>query len=81
MSWKVCAHRGVKLPENTTCGGMCADFPACLPPPSAELIETIRVSIHLTSADHDRRQAIHNTLDAINGAIGEGTAEKGECTP
>ncbi len=81
MSRNVCAHRGKKLPDNTTCGGMCADFPACLPPSSPELIESIRASIRLTSADHDRRRAIRSTLDAINGAIGEGTSENGECGP
>jgi hypothetical protein len=42
MSLRCCAHRGKKLADAVTCGQVCSDFPACLPPPSPELRDNVR---------------------------------------
>jgi len=41
VSCWVCKYRGIKLPDNHSCGRLCNDFPSCLPSISPEVISGI----------------------------------------
>ena len=50
MALRRCQHSGQRLPDNETCGGLCSEFPACLPAPSPELVaEVARLRIEAES--------------------------------
>jgi hypothetical protein len=50
MALRHCQHIGLKLPDSETCGGLCNEFPTCLPAPSPELVaEVARLRIEAKS--------------------------------
>jgi hypothetical protein len=50
MALRPCQYSGQRLPDNETCGGLCSEFPACLPAPSPELVaEVARLRIEAES--------------------------------
>jgi hypothetical protein len=75
MSLCRCVHRDEKLPDNVTCGGLCPSFPACLPPPSAELLSSISKALRpgrYPSQPHRRRPAPASTPGQASTAIRDG---------
>ena len=58
LSDRACCHRGVKLPENHTCGARCADFPDCISIP-------LDVAIQLTRADEQTEVAARETASRM----------------
>jgi hypothetical protein len=80
MSLCRCVHRDEKLPDNVTCGGLCPSFPACLPPPSAELLGSISKALRpgsQPSQPHRRRAALASTPGQASTAIPEGKGARG----
>jgi hypothetical protein len=76
VSLQRCAHTGAKLADNTTCGGRCRAFPACLPAVSPELARGVVLTLRATLTEHRAAASAHEALDQLHSAINEGLARK-----
>lgn len=74
MSQRVCLQTGVKSPDLATCGGLCAAFPACLPPLS-DTVQAEFVRRLVGSAEEAR--ALLAFLTMLQTALGEGLEGSG----
>jgi len=82
VSRNVCAHRGEKLPDNTTCGGLCTVFPECLPLPSPELLARLQEVFATGAREQLAHESLLSTLDQLRAAIDDGLERRGgACTP
>ena len=71
MSQRDCVHTGVKLPDLTTCGGLCEAFPACLPPlPGMVQTELVR---RLEGSSVEKGRAHLEFLTRLRAALDEGS--------
>jgi hypothetical protein len=80
MSRQVCKHRGIKLPDDTTCGGLCETFPGCLPLLSADLLG--QVVDRWTLADSEIEAAVganEGVRDALCALTLTGTRPSAWC--
>lgn len=76
MALRRCQHTGQKLPDNETCGGLCSEFPACLPSPSPELVaEVARLRIEAEN-EAEGYTATAESLTLIHQALVAGLARK-----
>jgi hypothetical protein len=69
MSLKPCRYTGLALAENTTCGGLCDMFPACLPLPSPHLVAEVAQLKTQAVVDHQSYTATAQALEAIHEAL------------
>jgi hypothetical protein len=72
MACKPCRLTGAKLPDDTTCGALCKEFPACLPEPSPELLASISRFVRQGQAERENHEATASTLDQLYRAITDG---------
>jgi hypothetical protein len=72
MSVRTCRHRGTKLPDSDTCGGLCDEFPECLPEPSRDLVANITRFRVDDEAERKEQEAITDTLNTLRTAILDG---------
>lgn len=74
MSYEVCKQRGIRLPDNETCGTLCEGFPGCLPPlpPDSPRIlgEVIRLLARCQAATAVA-ELLGNSQDSAQGEPGE----------
>jgi hypothetical protein len=72
VSLRRCLYALEKLPADMTCGGLCPEFPACLPAPSSALLADLATAGQDDRADH---RAVEHTLrlacEAINERLNE----------
>jgi len=63
LTLKPCGYNGQQFPEAVSCGGLCAEFPGCLPSPSAVVLGLVAEF----SADIGREQtSARSILDALS---------------
>jgi hypothetical protein len=84
MACKPCRLTGARLPNDTTCGAPCEDFPACLPEPSPELLASMSRFARQGQAERENHEAVAGTLDQLYRALTEGLdgrehGEDGDC--
>jgi len=66
------------LPPKVSCGTRCPAFPACLPPPSPELVATVVRSEVEARSTHDNQAALIHVLSYLHDAITTGLIRKEE---
>jgi hypothetical protein len=76
VSLRCCAHTGTKRADNTTCGGRCGAFPACLPSISPELARGVVLTLCATMAEYQAAASAHEVLGELHAAISEGLSRK-----
>ena len=76
MSGCTCKHLGKKLPDNHTCGSLCAEFPACLPPLSLELAEEITRGRAFGESERRVAERTTSLLELLGEAIEEGLGKR-----
>jgi hypothetical protein len=76
MARQVCKHRGIKLPDNTTCGGRCRIFPGCLPPLSSDLLGQIVNRWTIARSEIEATAGANDVLERLHEAILQGLAIK-----
>jgi hypothetical protein len=62
-------NAGPELPPNVSCGGVCDIFPACLPPPSPELVASVMALRASLLQEHAQHRASMRTLMVLQRAI------------
>jgi len=70
MTLKSC-NSGSELPPNVSCGEVCDIFPACLPPPSPELVASVMALRVSLIEEHAQHRASMRTLRVLQRAISE----------
>jgi hypothetical protein len=82
MSQRPCGHAGgEQLPLNVTCGTRCAEFPACIPSPSAELVTSIVRYCIDSEAEQAATEAVANALQSLHDAVTDGLAGREQRQP
>ena len=76
MSRQVCEHRGIKLPDDTTCGGLCETFPGCVPLLSADLLGQVVDRWTLADSEIEAAVGANDVLERLHEAILQGLAIK-----
>jgi hypothetical protein len=76
LSRQACQHMKVKLPDNSTCGGLCQTFPSCLPPISAEVLDRIVRDRLLGGLEAEAIGRTADALEQLRAAIVRGLAKK-----
>jgi hypothetical protein len=69
---------GEQLPPNVSCAALCPAFPACMPPPSVELVGDVVQLVSGAEQQHAAASAVARTLSSLHDAIVEGLARKEE---
>jgi hypothetical protein len=76
VSRQVCRHRGTKLPDNQTCGGLCEQFPSCLPALPPQVVGRV-VTLRTEAASVQRATAaLAGSLELLYDAIVKGLTRK-----
>jgi hypothetical protein len=66
------------LPDAVTCGERCAEFPACLPVPSREILTTVSQFSADMQRERSSAEAIACALSDVYAAISEELGEEAE---
>ena len=78
MACRPCQRTSQRLPDNTTCGWLCDEFPACLPPPSPELVGSLRELRQHQVREHENRLRTAQALIFLKQATTERVEEDGQ---
>ncbi len=75
MACKPCQRTSQKLPDDITCGWLCGEFPACLPPPSPELVGSLQALRQAQVREHENSLGTAQALKLLQQAIAEVVAD------
>jgi len=76
MTRRFCQRLAVKLPDAHSCGTRCADFPGCLPPIPAEVLDTITSVRAMVEAERRTSLAVREFLELLRQALTEGIGKR-----
>jgi hypothetical protein len=76
VSRRTCQHRGIKLADAHSCGARCAQFPSCLPPLPADVVEAVAELRAAVEAQHRSSVAVGDFLELLRQALTEGMARR-----
>jgi hypothetical protein len=76
VSRQTCRHLGVKLRDTSSCGGRCSEFPSCLPPPPADVVEQVFALRAAAWAQHRSSVAVGDFLELLRQALIDGMARR-----
>jgi hypothetical protein len=76
VSRLTCQHLHVKLADASTCGARCAQFPNCLPPLPADVIDAVVCLITAVEAQHRSSVAVGDFLELLRQALADGMARR-----
>jgi hypothetical protein len=78
LSLQCCVYSGSKLPDASSCGALCAEFPRCLPPlPSTVADDVAELQEHTSGS---RETLLHRLafLEQLDEAITDGIGKRND---